>query len=90
MTRSKTDQEHAGVVIAIPEGRRLQPKRLLLAWVALAGNDTGPVFRKLTPGGRLTTKPMSDRGSHASSRLEPPPPGSIRQNLAVILYGRDF
>jgi site-specific recombinase XerD len=60
--RSKTDQEGAGAVIAIPEGRRLQPKRLLLAWIAFAGNDTGPVFCKLTPGGRLTAKPMSDRG----------------------------
>ena len=60
--QSKTDQEGAGAVIAIPEGRRLQPKALLLAWVALAGFDNGPVFRKLTPQGRITAKPMSDRG----------------------------
>ena len=60
--RSKTDQEGAGVEIAIPEGRRLRPKALLLAWVAAAGFDAGPVFRKLSPKGRLTSDAMSDRG----------------------------
>lgn len=60
--RSKTDQQGEGAEIAIPEGRRLQPKALLLAWVALAGFDAGPLFRKLTPQGRITAKPMSDRG----------------------------
>jgi len=60
--RSKTDQQGEGAEIAIPEGRRLQPKALLLAWVALAGFDRGPLFRKLTPQGRITPKPMSDRG----------------------------
>jgi site-specific recombinase XerD len=60
--RSKTDQEGEGVTIAIPEGSRIRPKQLLLDWVRLAGFDEGPVFRKLTPQGRITTKPMSDRG----------------------------
>jgi site-specific recombinase XerD len=45
---SKTDQEGKGATIA--------------AWIACAGFDAGPVFRKLTPQGRITTKPMSDRG----------------------------
>nr|WP_277923359.1 site-specific integrase [Sphingomonas sp. CARO-RG-8B-R24-01] len=60
--RSKTDQEGAGAEIAIPEGSRIRPKQLLLAWVTLAGFADGPVFRKLTPQGRITAKPMSDRG----------------------------
>ncbi|KQS46283.1 MULTISPECIES: site-specific integrase [unclassified Sphingomonas] len=60
--KSKTDQEGEGAIIAIPEGRRIRPKALLLAWIACAGFDTGPVFRKLTPQGRITTRPMSDRG----------------------------
>ena len=60
--RSKTDQEGAGVEIAIPEGTRIRPKQLLLDWVTLAGFSEGPVFRKLTPQGRITQKPMSDRG----------------------------
>ena len=60
--KSKTDQEGEGAIIAIPEGRRIRPKALLLAWIARAGFDNGPVFRKLTPQGRITAKPMSDRG----------------------------
>ena len=60
--KSKTDQEGEGVEIAIPEGSRIKPKQLLLEWVTLAGFSDGPVFRKLTPQGRITAKPMSDRG----------------------------
>lgn len=59
---SKTDQEGAGATIAVPEGRRIRPKALLLEWIALAGFAEGPVFRKLTPQGRITARPMSDRG----------------------------
>src|SRR3546814_15652316 len=58
---SKTDQERAGVVIAIPEGRRIRPKALLLNWMATAGHQAGPLFRKLTPADRSTERPMSDR-----------------------------
>lgn len=58
---SKTDQERAGVVIAVPEGRRIRPKALLLAWMAAAGHTDGPLFRKLTPADRLTGAAMSDR-----------------------------
>ena len=32
------------------------------AWIAAAGITSGPVFRKLTPQGRLTDKPMSAQG----------------------------
>lgn len=60
--KSKTDQEGAGATIAIPEGRRIRPKALLLAWIAQAGFASGPLFRKLTPQGRITARPMSDRG----------------------------
>jgi len=59
---SKTDQEGAGTIIAVPEGRRIRPKALLLEWIARAGFAEGPVFRKLTPQGRITARPMSDRG----------------------------
>lgn len=62
IAKSKTDQTGEGAPIAIPEGSRIRPKQLLQAWIALAGFDKGPVFRKLTPQGRITTKPMSDRG----------------------------
>lgn len=71
--RSKTDQAGEGAVIAIPEGRRIRPKALLLAWTeaAMAAAraldnplitlETGPLFRRLTRGGVLTADPMSDR-----------------------------
>lgn len=58
---SNTDQERAGVVIAVPEGRRIRPKALLLAWMAAAGHTYGPLLRKLTPADRLTGAAMSDR-----------------------------
>lgn len=58
---SKTDQERAGATIAIPEGRRIRPKALLLAWMEAAAHQEGSLFRKLTPADRLTAQPMSDR-----------------------------
>nr|WP_277924456.1 tyrosine-type recombinase/integrase [Sphingomonas sp. CROZ-RG-20F-R02-07] len=59
---SKTDQEGKGHSVAIPDGRRLEPVRHYRAWLAKAGIASGPVFRKLTPQGRLTDKPMSAQG----------------------------
>lgn len=59
---SKTDQEGRGQSVAIPDGRRLEPVRHYRAWLEASGIASGPVFRKLTPQGRLTDKPMSDRG----------------------------
>jgi len=61
IAKSKTDQEGVGAEIAIPEGSRIKPKALLIDWVRLAKFQDGPVFRKLTPQGRITAKPMSDR-----------------------------
>src|SRR3546814_2173182 len=45
----------------LPEGRRIRPKALLLNWMATAGHQAGPLFRKLTPADRSTERPMSDR-----------------------------
>jgi integrase len=59
---SKTDQEGKGHIVAIPDGRRLEPVRHYRAWLQEAGITDGPVFRKLTPQGRLTDKPMSAQG----------------------------
>ncbi len=58
---SKTDQGGEGAQIAIPEGRRIGPKALLLDWMAAAGHQDGPLFRRLTRAGELTADPMSDR-----------------------------
>jgi integrase len=59
---SKTDQEGRGHSVAIPDGRRLEPVRHYRAWLDQAGIADGPVFRKLTPQGRLTDKAMSAQG----------------------------
>ncbi|RYF01798.1 MAG: DNA recombinase, partial [Oxalobacteraceae bacterium] len=59
---SKTDQEGRGHSVAIPDGRRLEPVRHYRAWLEKAAIDSGPVFRKLTPQGRLTEQPMSAQG----------------------------
>lgn len=56
---SKTDQEGRGQSVAIPDGRRLEPVRHYRAWLEKAAIDTGPVFRKLTPQGRMTEHAMS-------------------------------
>lgn len=59
---SKTDQEGHGAVVVIPDRDRIAPVKLLDRWLELAETNVGPVFRKLTPQGRLTAKRMSDRG----------------------------
>ena len=59
---SKTDQEGKVHTVAIPDGRRLEPVRHYRAWLKRAGIASGPLFRKLTPQGRLTDKPMSAQG----------------------------
>ena len=59
---SKTDQEGRGHSVAIPDGRRLEPVRHYRAWLDKSAIVHGPVFRKLTPQGRLTEQPMSAQG----------------------------
>jgi len=61
IARSKTDQARQGVVIAIPEGSRIRPKALLLTWMAAAGHNDGPLFRRLSRSDLLTPAAMSDR-----------------------------
>ncbi|MGI4798297.1 MAG: site-specific integrase [Janthinobacterium lividum] len=58
--RTKTDQDGAGQVIAIPDGRRIRPVQLLDEWLGRAGITEGFVFRRLKAGA-ATDKPMSDR-----------------------------
>ncbi|MBS5905259.1 site-specific integrase [Roseomonas mucosa] len=47
VSKSKTDQEGRGVVIAVPDGRRLRPVAHLLAWLERAGIKEGTVFRNV-------------------------------------------
>lgn len=59
---SKTDQFGAGQGVAVLDGPRLEPVRHYQEWLTMAGITDGPVFRKLTPQGRLTDKAMSTKG----------------------------
>lgn len=61
IAHSKTDQTREGIVIGIPEGSRIRPKALLLAWMAAAGHAEGPLFRRLSRRDALTPAAMSDR-----------------------------
>jgi len=76
IARSKTDRTGAGAVIAIPEGSRIRPKALLLAWMAAAGHASGPLFRRLSRSDALTEAAMSDR---AIARL-------VQQHAAAAGY----
>ena len=65
--RSKTDQEGAGAVVAVPEGRSLTPLAHLRAWLAASGITAGPVFRPLWKGRkRVRDVGLSD---HAVARI---------------------
>jgi len=58
---SKGDQTGAGQAVAILEGRRIEPVRHLNRWIEAAGIVEGPVFRRLTPHGRVTDKAISEQ-----------------------------
>lgn len=65
--RSKTDQEGAGAVVAVPDGRKLRPLAHLRAWLDAAGISEGPVFRPLWKGGQqVRDARLSD---HAVARI---------------------
>ena len=59
---AKSDQLGRGANVVIPDRRRIAPVALYRAWIAAAPILDGFLFRKLTPQGRLTEKPMSDKG----------------------------
>lgn len=58
---SKTDQDGAGHVIAVPAGEVLKPVARLKAWLAVRGSAPGPLFWKIDPQGRVVETAMSDR-----------------------------
>ena len=60
--KSKTDQEGAGQVIAIPLGSLLFcPVTALKNWLVIAGIETGPIFRAVGKGSRVGQAALSDK-----------------------------
>jgi integrase len=57
--RSKTDQEGEGHEIAIPRGYRLRPVEAVQTWLAAAEISTGPIFRPVGKGDRVSAAPLS-------------------------------
>jgi site-specific recombinase XerD len=63
--RSKTDQEGEGQEIAIPRGCRIEPVKLVQAWLQAAGITEGPVFRPVLKGSRVPNEPLSGHSAAA-------------------------
>jgi site-specific recombinase XerD len=54
LRRSKTDQEGAGRIVFIPYARGIRcPVKVLKSWLALAGIDSGPLFRPINRHDRV-------------------------------------
>jgi integrase len=58
--RGKTDQEGSGATIAILRGTLACPVAALRAWLDAAGLTTGPVFRSIRKGGKVSGR-LTDR-----------------------------
>jgi len=63
LRRSKTDQEGAGAVVAVPYGSHPHtcPVRSLRAWLALSGISEGPLWREVDRHGNLGGPPAPRR-----------------------------
>jgi site-specific recombinase XerD len=59
ITRSKTDQEGAGYLIAIPHGQSLKPVQAVKDWINAAAISEGPLFRPVSRGGNAAARRLS-------------------------------
>jgi site-specific recombinase XerD len=58
---SKTDQERAGVTIAIARGDIACPVKALRDWIAAAGIEAGPIFRPIDKAGTVRASRLTCR-----------------------------
>jgi integrase len=63
VTKSKTDQEGAGMKKAISKGscKETCPVRAVKAWIDQAGIEDGPLFRSIDKVGRISAGRLSDK-----------------------------
>lgn len=63
LRRSKTDQEGEGQAIGLPYGSNPAtcPVRALQAWLAVIGNEAGPLFRAVNRHGAISVARLSDK-----------------------------
>ena len=52
--RSKTDQAGDGQQVAVPEGKKIRPRKLLESYLQVAGHEDGYLFRTMRRGGKIT------------------------------------
>jgi len=57
--KSKTDQEGAGEIVPVARGMKACPVEAVMAWVEAAGITSGPLFRMMRRGGKVTASPLS-------------------------------
>jgi integrase len=60
---SKTDQEGQGAEVAILRGYRLRPVEAVQTWLAAAEISSGPVFRAVALGGKVSDAPLADNSA---------------------------
>ena len=64
LTRSKTDQEQRGQVVAVPYGTSANcPVRAVSDWLDAAGIERGPLFLRAYKGGKLSSARLSVQGA---------------------------
>jgi integrase len=61
ISRSKTDQEAEGTIVAIPKGSSECPAEALLTWLNAGQITEGPVFRAISRSGKISKSGLSDR-----------------------------
>ena len=83
LRRSKTDQEAAGEVVAVPFGAQAEtcPVRSLRAWLAVAGDD-GAVFRRIDRHGNIGSN-LTATAIASIIRARRRPPGS--QGISQVI-----
>ncbi|MDQ0998053.1 site-specific recombinase XerD [Phyllobacterium ifriqiyense] len=59
--KSKTDQEGQGHLVAIPHGESLKPVNAVREWLNVSGITSGPLFRPINKGGRVSKERLTDR-----------------------------
>jgi site-specific recombinase XerD len=59
--RSKADQEGVGMTVAIVAGSIACPVKAVQAWLEASRVTTGPLFRAVAKGGRISNVRLSDR-----------------------------
>ena len=64
LTRSKTDQEQRGQVVAVSYGSTANcPVRAVRDWLGEAGVEQGPLFMRMHKGGKLSNARLSAQGA---------------------------